>query len=55
MYNPEVHYRFYLEFESGESYWLNGVGLSELDQPDRDDFKVNTYRRPPSWATGSVL
>ena len=55
MYNPEVHYRFFIEFESGESYWLNGVGLSELDQPDRDDFKVNTYRRPPSWATGSVL
>jgi alpha-glucosidase len=55
MYNPEVHYRFFLEKKNGESFWLNGVGLFELDQPDRNDFKVNTYARPPKWATGSVL
>ncbi|MEY3625015.1 MAG: hypothetical protein RL696_396, partial [Actinomycetota bacterium] len=55
MFNPEVHYRFLIEISSTESFWLNGVGLFELDQPDRDDFKINTYRRPPSWASGAVM
>jgi alpha-glucosidase len=31
------------------------VGLHELDQPDRDDFKINVYNKVPRWATGSVL
>jgi len=53
--NPEVHYRFYIETQKGESFWLNGVGLHELDQPDRDDFKINVYNSVPKWATGSVL
>ena len=55
MYNPEVHYRFLIELKNGHSYWLNGVGLFEIDQPDRDDFKINTYNRIPKWATGAVL
>ena len=55
MFNPEVHYRFYIELLDKESYWLNGKGLHELDQPDRDDFKINTYNKVPKWATGSVL
>ena len=55
MYNPEIHYRFYIELKSGESFWLNGVGLHELDQPDRDDFKINTYNSVPKWASGAVL
>jgi alpha-glucosidase len=55
MANPEVHYRFFIELASGLSYWLNAIDLHELDQPDRDDFKINTYQRPPKWATGSVL
>ena len=55
MYNPEIHYRFLIELTNGYSYWLNGVGLFDLDQPDRDDFKINTYNRVPKWATGSVL
>ena len=55
MYNPEIHYRFYIELRNGESFWLNGTGLHELDQPDRDDFKINTYNRVPKWASGAVL
>ena len=55
IFNPETHYRFYLEFKNKESYWLNAVGLHELDQPDRDDFKINTYNQVPKWATGAVL
>ena len=55
MYNPELHYRWFIELADGTSYWLNATGLHRLDQPDRDDFKLNTYRRPPAWATGAVL
>ena len=55
MYNPELHYRWFIELSDGNSFWLNATGLHRLDQPDRDDFKLNTYRRPPSWATGAVL
>jgi alpha-glucosidase len=55
MFNPEVHYRFFIELKNGESFWLNGTGLHELDQPDRDDFKINTYNQVPKWASGAVL
>ena len=55
MFNPEIHYRFFLELQKQESYWLNPTGLHELDQPDRDDFKINIYNKVPKWATGSVL
>lgn len=55
MFNPEVHYRFYIELTNKESFWLNSKGLFELDQPDRDDFKINTYNKVPKWATGAVL
>ncbi|MEK9536330.1 MAG: glycoside hydrolase family 13 protein, partial [Aquiluna sp.] len=55
MFNPEVHYRFFIELKSGASFWLNATGLHELDQPDRDDFKINTYNKVPKWASGAVL
>ena len=53
--NPEVNYRFFLEATSGESFWLNATGLHELDQPDRDDFRINVHNSVPKWATGGVL
>ena len=43
MWNPEVSYRFFIQTEAGECYWLNSAGLFENDQPDRDDFKINIY------------
>ena len=55
IWNPEVNYRFFIELESGESYWLNALGLHELDQPDRDDFRLNIYNAVPKWATGAVF
>lgn len=55
MYNPELNYRWFIELIDGRSFWLNATGMHKLDQPDRDDFKLNTYRRPPAWATGAVL
>jgi alpha-glucosidase len=55
IFNPEMHYRFFIEFKNKESFWLNAVGLHEIDQPDRDDFKINVYNKVPRWATGSIL
>lgn len=55
MWNPEINYRFFIETFGQGSFWLNGVGFHELDQPDRDDFKINTYNTVPKWATGAVL
>ena len=53
--NQEVSYRFFLETTGGESFWLNATGLHELDQPDRDDFRINVHNKVPKWATGGVL
>ena len=55
MWNPEVSYRFFIQTEAGECYWLNSAGLFENDQPDRDDFKINIYNSVPKWATGAVF
>jgi alpha-glucosidase len=55
MWNPQVHYRFFIELKGQRSYWLNATGLHRLDTPDRDDFQINTFGSPPGWATGAVL
>lgn len=55
MHNPEVHYRFYIELSGGVSYWYNSLGLHELDQADRDDFKINTYNQVPKWVSSAVM
>ena len=55
MHNPEVHYRFFIELKNGSSFWLNGTGLHELDRPDSEDFRVNTYSSAPRWAAKSVM
>jgi len=53
--NPEIHYRFFLENTKGESFWLNATGFHDLDQPDRDDFRINIHNNQPKWTTGAVL
>lgn len=55
MHNPQVNYRFFIELKTKESFWLNALGLNELDQSDRDDFRINTFNQVPRWATGAVL
>ncbi|MEY3028903.1 MAG: hypothetical protein RL198_300 [Actinomycetota bacterium] len=55
MWNPKVHYRFFIELKNQRSYWLNATGLHRLDTADRDDFQINTFGQPPEWATGAVL
>jgi alpha-glucosidase len=55
LHNPNVHYRFFIELRNRESFWLNSQGLHEIDQSDRDDFKINIHNSVPKWASGAVL
>ncbi|MFM1784870.1 MAG: hypothetical protein RLZZ579_1147 [Actinomycetota bacterium] len=55
MHNPDVHYRFYIELSNGLSYWYNSTGLHDLDQADRDDFKINVYNTAPKWTASAVM
>lgn len=53
--NPIVNYRWFLEKQSGESYWLNAAGIHQLDRPDSEDFRITDAVRPPSWSSGAVM
>lgn len=55
MHNPYMNYRWYLEFQDGTSYWLNARGLSDLEQPDIEDFRINTFSSAPSWGRSAVM
>ncbi|NBW72928.1 MAG: glycoside hydrolase family 13 protein [Microbacteriaceae bacterium] len=55
MHNPYMNYRWYLEFTDGTSFWLNARGLSDLEQPDVEDFRINTFSSAPAWAKSAVM
>ena len=55
MHNPYMNYRWYLEFQDGSSFWLNARGLSNLEQPDVEDFRINTFSSAPSWGKSAVM
>ena len=55
MHNPYMNYRWLLEFKDGSSYWLNARGLSELEQPDVEDFRINTFSSAPDWGKKAVM
>ena len=55
MHNPYMNYRWYLEFQDGSSFWLNARGLSDLEQPDVEDFRINTFSSAPSWGKSAVM
>lgn len=55
MYNPQMTYRFCIELESGELYWLNALGLHESDQPDINDFRINTFSSAPKWGPNTIM
>ena len=55
MHNPYMNYRFYIELTDGSSYWLNARGLSELEQPDIEDFRINTFSSAPKWGKSAVM
>ena len=55
MHNPYMNYRWYLEFQDGTSFWLNARGLTDLEQPDIEDFRINTFSSAPSWGNSAVM
>ena len=55
MHNPHMNYRWYIELANGEIYWLNAHGVTELEQPDIHDFKINTFSSAPEWGKSAVM
>lgn len=55
MHNPKVNYRWLIKLASGKILWLNALGLHGTDQPDINDFRINTYSSAPKWGPKTVL
>ena len=55
VHNPKMNYRFSFLLENGKQLWLNAVGLHSLDQPDINDFRLNTFSSAPKWGPGTIM
>ncbi len=53
--NPVNGYRFLVTRGDGSFAWLNARGLSAIDVPDIDDFRIATFDAPPDWADSTVM
>ena len=55
MHNPAVNYRFVIVRTDGSQLTYNAVGLFDLEQPDINDFRINTFSSAPKWGPSSVM
>ncbi|MFM5905166.1 MAG: glycoside hydrolase family 13 protein [Micrococcales bacterium] len=55
VHNPKMNYRFSILLENGQQLWVNAVGLHKLDQPDINDFRLNTFSSAPKWGPGTIM
>ena len=55
MHNPKVNYRFVFVLTDGRQLTYNAVGLFELEQPDINDFRINTFSSAPKWGPSAVM
>jgi len=55
MHNPKMNYRFIITMDGGRQYFYNAVGLFDLDQPDINDFRINTFSSAPAWGPSTVM
>lgn len=55
MVNPSVGYRFLIELVDGECFWLNTMGISQIEPIDAMDFRINIHSDAPSWGSTSVM
>ena len=55
MHNPKINYRWMIKLDSGKIMWLNALGLHATDQPDINDFRINTFSSAPDWGPKTVL
>jgi alpha-glucosidase len=53
--NPVAHYRFLLVGPGEQQRWLTGRGVTEIDPPDGDDFRLAAYPQAPDWGRDAVL
>ena len=55
MHNPKMNYRFVIVLKNGRQLTYNAVGLFELEQPDINDFRLNTFSSAPKWGPSTVM
>jgi len=55
MHNPKMNYRFVIILDDGRQLTYNAIGLFETDQPDINDFRINTFSSAPKWGPSSVM
>jgi alpha-glucosidase len=55
MHNPAVNYRFVIVRTDGSQLTYNAIGLFDLEQPDINDFRINTFSSAPKWGPSSVM
>jgi alpha-glucosidase len=55
MHNPRMNYRWLITLANGKMLTYNAVGIFELDQPDINDFRINTFSSAPKWGPSSVM
>lgn len=55
VHNPKMNYRFYIKLATGSVLWYNTQGLSNLNQPDVLDFRLNTFSSAPAWGRKAIM
>jgi len=55
MSNPKVNFRFVITLANGKQVFLNALGIFDQDQPDINDFRINTFSSAPKWGPHSVM
>jgi alpha-glucosidase len=55
MHNPKMNYRFLITLADGRLLNYNAVGLFDLEQPDINDFRINTFSSAPKWGPSTIM
>ncbi|HTZ43718.1 MAG TPA: alpha-amylase family glycosyl hydrolase [Jatrophihabitans sp.] len=53
--NPITGYRFLVESERAEKFWVTAAGLSTSDLPDATDFRLVAEDAPPAWTDRAIV
>ena len=55
MHNPKMNYRFLITLKDGRLLNYNAVGVFDLEQPDINDFRINTFSSAPKWGPSTIM
>ncbi|HWC21451.1 MAG TPA: glycoside hydrolase family 13 protein [Flexivirga sp.] len=53
--NPITHYRFLVESDAAEKFWVTATGVSTADLPDTTDFRLVAEQAPPAWTDEAIV